>query len=343
MNNRTGFTMIEDAGTTPSLDLKVTKRVKPDFSTPLRCARNDKEAISCARNDNGALSFARNDKEAFRCDREAFRCDREAFRCARNNKKGFTMIDIAAVVAGTAFLAGILLPVLAADRDNAEKAQCSIQMRQYGLAMTMYAEENNQQLPWFAAKFTGGAPPQPNDMWFGVIEPYLSGKHASKVNGSIYAAKVRRCPGGEIDAGSAYNNLDHWRGWIGVNYGGFNTATFIAKAPFVYGSNGSNLCDPIVIPKVKHPESWMMLLDTQNAFVYTPAMQGWGFDDDMDGDGLLDTCSPTEMLYNGANPRVHDNGCNVGLVDGHVEWVAFKDLWKTNTSGNVVHTFWYNE
>lgn len=260
-----------------------------------------------------------------------------------NKRKGFTMIDIVAAIASIAFLAGTLMTVLDADRDNAKKAQCSIQMRQYGLAMTMYAEDY-KQLPWYKATFSGGS--WDNTMWFETVTPYLSGKHASPNAGSMYSTRVRRCPGGEIDTSAAYNSLDHWKGWIGVNYGGFNNASFPAPAPFVYGSNGSTPCDPIVIPKVKHPESWMMLLDAQSWGVYTPVNSGWRFDDDMDGDGLLDTMSALGklgMIYNGANPRVHDNGCNVGLVDGHVEWVAFEDLWKIDGEGKVTHTFWYND
>ena len=36
-------------------------------------------------------------------------------------------------------------------------------------------------------------------------------------------------------------------------------------------------------------------------------------------------------------------GDNVTLLDGHVEWVAFKKLWQVNSKRKVVHSFWYLE
>jgi prepilin-type processing-associated H-X9-DG protein len=254
-----------------------------------------------------------------------------------NKRKGFTAIEVAAVVATGAFLIGGLMPVLAADRDKAKQAQCSAQMRQWGFAMLMYADDY-QQLPWYAPKFDGGYIDY-NKTWFGVVEPYLSGRHTAKVDNSMFLSKIRQCPGGKYDSSQAFNGVNHWNCWIGVNYGAYDAT----KAPILYGSNGSTPTQPCKLSNVKHPESWLMMLDTQYSVIYTPIMTGWRFDTDMDGDGLLDTCSGTMTIYNGANPKIHNNGCNVALTDGHVEWVSFKDLWKLDSRGKVTHTFWYND
>jgi prepilin-type processing-associated H-X9-DG protein len=45
--------------------------------------------------------------------------------------------------------------------------------------------------------------------------------------------------------------------------------------------------------------------------------------------------------FSHARPTVHNNGANVGLLDGHVERVAYKKLWNIDSSGNVTHSFWW--
>jgi prepilin-type processing-associated H-X9-DG protein len=45
--------------------------------------------------------------------------------------------------------------------------------------------------------------------------------------------------------------------------------------------------------------------------------------------------------FNSGRPTVHNNGDNVTLLDGHVEWVPFKKLWQINAAKKVVHSFWY--
>ena len=47
--------------------------------------------------------------------------------------------------------------------------------------------------------------------------------------------------------------------------------------------------------------------------------------------------------YNGAMPKVHNGGCNTGLLDGHVEWVSYGKLWRLDDQGEVTHRFWYPE
>lgn len=47
--------------------------------------------------------------------------------------------------------------------------------------------------------------------------------------------------------------------------------------------------------------------------------------------------------YNSGRPRVHNNGSNLTLLDGHVERVGFKALWQIDASKKVTHSFWYFE
>jgi prepilin-type N-terminal cleavage/methylation domain-containing protein/prepilin-type processing-associated H-X9-DG protein len=63
------------------------------------------------------------------------------------DRKGFTLIELLVVIAIIAILAAILFPVFAQAREQARKTSCLSNCKQIGLAMQMYAQDYDEQLP----------------------------------------------------------------------------------------------------------------------------------------------------------------------------------------------------
>jgi prepilin-type N-terminal cleavage/methylation domain-containing protein/prepilin-type processing-associated H-X9-DG protein len=63
------------------------------------------------------------------------------------NKSGFTLIELLVVIAIIAILAAMLLPTLARAKGTAQRVSCLNKQRQWGLALLMYTQDNNECLP----------------------------------------------------------------------------------------------------------------------------------------------------------------------------------------------------
>ncbi len=63
-------------------------------------------------------------------------------------RKGFTLLELTAVIAVIGVLAAILLPALARTREAGRRTSCLSNLTELNMALQMYASEHKRQLPW---------------------------------------------------------------------------------------------------------------------------------------------------------------------------------------------------
>ena len=236
--------------------------------------------------------------------------------------RGFTLLELLLVIAIIAILAALLLPALSMAMVRARRIHCVNNVRQLGLGLHQFVEDNQDFPPYAEPQFSSNNIVVRFNLWEGIIQSQLGQSHPGLLEQSVWTCPgVRHKPA--LFSSYGYNAFGYSAPGIGINSNSFGLGGHIlsllqAKGQTITKPEDVNV--PVKEADIASPSQMMAIGD---------GVQG-------NGDQLLDGQSLfwRETFYDSApsdtakvNAR-HKGNANVVFCDGHVETLALKSLFE---------------
>ncbi len=214
------------------------------------------------------------------------------------NEKGFTLIELLVVIAIIALLMAILLPSLNKARDQAKGVRCRSNLKQIGLAFTLYTDDNEGKFPR-----NGG-------IWIVKFLPYIGGQ--GDEDRDYREMGVYNCPMYPNKEQTLDYVINSWKDGVEEYIGSSPVSDFRRHAEKIFlADNEDGSWRPIITAD-------QGLSDGRSVFdVWEPRH--------------LPTGASGQRRV--AHAR-HRDGCNAAFIDGHSDWVQAekmtKKMWQPN-------------
>jgi prepilin-type processing-associated H-X9-DG protein len=234
------------------------------------------------------------------------------------------MVELLVVIAIIGILAALLLPALNQTKEKGKRTVCQNNLRQLGLALTLYADEHTQYPTCFRWIPTGRGAPDPKgsavSLWNALILPYL-GNNSDVFNCPSFPPFFRWTTD-PSPMGYLYpTNIEGNRPFsYAINANGVSVANWgLVRATPLNADTISRKPSEIQAP------SDMIAIgdDTSGTTNRAPynwvKLTGWGVFHGVYIHSGADSNRPVRI------GTVHDQGANMVFLDGHVEWARW---WK---------------